>query len=285
MLEVLGRRFGEYPFFADKLWVVQTPYLGMEHQTLVAYGGDLSPSKLGFDPLLLHELAHEWWGNKVSVRDWADIWIHESFATYSEAIYVNDTEGLEAYLAYMQRLRPKIENDAPLVQGTDLPGSVAYTNDTYFKGAWVLHTLRYLIGDEAFFGTLEDLMTDPHLAYGFISTRDVLEAFAKRSGIQLDWFWSRYLYRSELPGWTLEQASEGPGVRVVVRWDDPYFLMPVPVRIGEKTERLPIVNHRASVLIDPNATLEVDPDGWILSAGPAATGPSDTDAGTDTGGR
>ena len=93
ILEVFGRRFGEFPFFEDKFAVAHAPYYGMEHQTLVAYGALFTDNGYGFDDLLLHEVAHEWWGNKITVADWADFWIQEGFATYAEAVYVNDTLG------------------------------------------------------------------------------------------------------------------------------------------------------------------------------------------------
>jgi aminopeptidase N len=150
MLEVLGRRFGEYPFLADKYAVAQSPHLGMEHQTLVAYGARFRDNPYGFDWLLMHETAHEWWGNAVTVRDWADFWIHEGFATYSEAVFVNDTLGVEKYLAYMRRLRRGVRNRLPIVRGRDLDTVAAYHGDIYGKGACVLHTLRWLLGDDAF---------------------------------------------------------------------------------------------------------------------------------------
>ena len=113
VLAVLGRRFGEYPFFADKFWVAQAPYLGMEHQTIVAYGAGFSDNEFGFDELLLHEVAHEWWGNKITAPDWGDFWIHEGFASYAEALYVLDTQGEERYLEYMQVLRSPDDEPGP----------------------------------------------------------------------------------------------------------------------------------------------------------------------------
>ena len=142
MLEVLGRRFGEYPFLRDKYWVAETPYLGMEHQTIVAYGADFEDNKFGFDSLLLHETAHEWWGNKITAADWGDFWIHEGFGTYAEAVFVNDTLGVEKYLEYMRRPRKHLGNRKPIVQGRDLTAGAAYIGDIYGKGALVLHTLR-----------------------------------------------------------------------------------------------------------------------------------------------
>lgn len=264
ILEVLGKRFGEYPFFEDKLWVVETPYQGMEHQSLIAYGDPFTNNDFGFDGLLLHELAHEWWGNMISVDDWADFWIHESIGTYAEAIYVNDTQGLEAYLAYMRSLRPKVESKAPLVQGDNLPGSIAYTNDIYFKGAWVLHTLRYLISDGPFFRAIKRCSTDPEHMHGFITTEDLLEAFEQEAGQDLDWFWQRYLYKNELPAWSVARRPEGAQDRVTISWNDPYFSLPFPVLIDEIEQRLTTEDGSASVLVENDAELIIDPSGWLL---------------------
>jgi len=117
MLAVLGKRFGEYPFLADKFAVAQSPHLGMEHQTLVAYGARFRDNPYNFDWLLVHETAHEWWGNAITVRDWADFWIHEGFAVYSEAVLVNDTLGVDKYLAYMRHVRGFVRNRLPIVRG------------------------------------------------------------------------------------------------------------------------------------------------------------------------
>ncbi len=194
ILEVLGRRFGEYPFFNDKFAVAHAPYYGMEHQTLVAYGALFTDNNYGFDDLLLHEVAHEWWGNKISVSDWADFWIQEGFATYAEALYVFDTLGEERYLDYMRRLEQRIDNGEPIVDGRDLTSAEAYTGDIYFKGAWVLHTLRWLIGDDDFFTVLWRFANDPEYAYSLVSTADFTGLVAEVSGLDLGWFWQRYVY-------------------------------------------------------------------------------------------
>ncbi len=149
VLEVLGSYFGEYPFFDDKFAVVHAPYYGMEHQTIVAYGALFTDNHYGFDDLLLHEVAHEWWGNKITVEDWSDFWIQEGFATYAEGLYVLHTLGEDSYFEYMRDMLPRIDNNLPMVQGNDLTSAEAYHGDIYFKGAWVLHTLRWVIGEEA----------------------------------------------------------------------------------------------------------------------------------------
>jgi aminopeptidase N len=265
ILEVLGRRFGEYPFFADKFAVAHAPYYGMEHQTLVAYGALFTDNSYGFDELLLHEVAHEWWGNKITVRDWADFWIQEGFATYAEALYVLDTLGEDQYLDYLARQRPRIRNREPLVRGEDLTSAEAYSGDIYFKGAWVLHTLRWLLGDEIFFEALYRFANDPEYAYGLVSSGDFIELVQALDSRDLGWFWRRYLYRAELPAWSLVRTLEGDFERVELAWDDPAFELPLPVRVAGEDRRLEMPGGRASFTVAPGTPVEIDPDGRVLA--------------------
>ncbi len=265
ILEVLGRRFGEFPFFDDKFAVAHAPYYGMEHQTLVAYGALFTDNAYGFDDLLLHEVAHEWWGNKVTAADWADFWIHEGFATYAEAIYVNDTLGLDRYFDYMDDLRARIANEEPLVAGTDLTSADAYNGDIYHKGAWVLHTLRWLVEDEVFFDAIYRFANDPEYAYGLVSSRDFADLVNELSGHDLTWFWDQYLYRADVPRWRVERHPEAGGEKVEIVWSDPAFVMPLEVEVGGERRRIEMENGRDSFVVAPDTVVEVDPDGWVLA--------------------
>ena len=265
ILEVLGRRFGEYPFFDDKFAVVQAPFYGMEHQTIVAYGALFTDNDFGFDDLLLHEVAHEWWGNKISVSDWADFWIQEGFATYAEALYVLDTLGESRYLEYMARLRERIDDSQPVVQGKNLTSSQAYSGDIYFKGAWVLHSLRWLLGDAHFFTVIWRFANDPEYAYGLVSSQDLAELVSEVSGREIDWFWERYLYRAEEPVWRVRRRLKGDHDRITITWDDRDFEMPLPVRVAGVERRVEMARGRASFLVDHGATVEIDPLGRVLA--------------------
>jgi aminopeptidase N len=265
ILEVLGRRFGEYPFFDDKFAVAHAPFYGMEHQTIVAYGALFTDNEYGFDDLLLHEVAHEWWGNKVTVADWADFWIQEGFATYAEAIYVLDTLGERRYLEYMDRLRQQVENRKPLVLGRNLTSSQAYSGDIYFKGAWVLHTLRWLLGDDDFFTVIWRFANDPEYAYGLVTSRDLEDLVHEVSGRDIDWFWQRYLYRADEPEWYVKRRVEGDRQRITVRWDDPNFELPLPIRVAGEAQRLEMPGGRTSFEADRSAIVEVDPFGRVLA--------------------
>jgi aminopeptidase N len=266
LIRTLGRRFGEYPFFEDKFAVAHAPYYGMEHQTLVAYGALFTDNGYGFDDLLLHEVAHEWWGNKITVSDWADFWIHEGFATYAEALYVNDTLGEDRYLDYMSDLRARISNERPLVQGDELTAAEAYNGDIYHKGAWVLHTLRFLVGDEVFFEALYRFANDPEYAYGLVSSDDFADLVDQISGRNLGWFWERYLLRADVPTWTVQRRIEGDGERVEISWDDPEFEMPLEVAVGGEVRRFDMENGRTSFDVDSDTVVEIDPDGWVLAS-------------------
>jgi aminopeptidase N len=267
ILEVLGRRFGEYPFFGDKFAVVHAPFYGMEHQTLVAYGALFTDNHFGFDDLLLHEVAHEWWGNKISVSDWADFWIQEGFATYAESLYVLDTLGEDRYLDYMNWLRQRVRNRQPIVLGENLTSAQAYSGDIYFKGAWVLHTLRWLIGDEDFFEVLWRFADgDNPEACRLVANEDLTALVAEITGQELDWFWQRYLHRADEPRWRVVRRAETLGERVLISWDDRDFEMPLPVYVGGEELRIEMTGGRAELVVDRGVTVEIDPRGRVLAS-------------------
>ena len=271
ILDVLGRRIGEYPFFADKLWVAHAPYYGMEHQTIVAYGAGFEDNEFGFDELLLHELAHEWWGNKITASDWADLWLHEGFATYTEAIYVLDTLGEGRYLEYMQKLRERTINRVPVIRGADLTAAEAFSPDVYTKGAWVLHMLRLLMGDEAFFEALWEFADgDNPSACRFATTDEFIRLVETKAARDLTWFWQRYLFTAELPAWEMSRVNEGPTDRVTLEWNDAAFEMPLPVQIGDRREIVAMPGGRGEFEVDTNADVIVDPNREVLTAGPLA---------------
>jgi aminopeptidase N len=265
LLELYGRRFGEYPFFADKLWVVHAPYLGMEHQTLVAYGSDFADNEFGFDWLLAHELAHEWWGNKVTASDWGDAWLHEGFASYAEALIVLDSVGEAAYLDYMHSLEIRMTNDDPLIKGTNLESMEGLSPDAYGKGAWVLHMLRYFLGDEAMTEILWRFADgDNPEACRFVTTNEFITLTEEIAGRDLGWFWQRYLHTAELPVWSMTRTGD----RVTVAWDDPSFEMPLTVEIDGRRELVAMAGGRAELRVDRQAEVVVDPEREILANRP-----------------
>ncbi len=270
---------GPYPFRADKYGVAQTPHLGMEHQTIIAYGAGFRRGAMtrgtdwGFDVLHHHELSHEWWGNLVTNRDWSDMWLHEGFGTYMQPLYVERTDGPERYHEYLASLRRRIANRRPLAPLESLSSNDVYTGDIYFKGAWVLHTLRYLIGDEAMFLALRRMAyPDPDLerttdgsACRFATTDDFVRIAEEVAGRDLDWFFEVYVRRASLP--RLETTRKD--TTLTLRWKTPGglpFPMPIDVRIGDETRRLDIPRGGASMSVPAGVTAEIDPDEWVLRA-------------------
>ena len=278
---------GPYPFRADKYGVAHTPHLGMEHQTIIAYGHDFTDNAYGFDYLHHHELGHEWWGNLVSAADWQDFWIHEGFCTYMQALYAERLGGEAAYHRYLAGQRGGIRNRQPVAPREPRTTTQMYftppdytesDGDIYYKGAWVLHTLRYLIGDEAFFQTLRRMaypdpamerVTDGRQAR-FATTDDVRRIAERTSGRELGWFFEVYLRQPALPRLVAEQAENA----LQLRWhlpeglpNDLDFPMPVDVQIDGERRRVEVTREGVAVSLPrPEADVTVDPLGWVLKS-------------------
>ena len=272
---------GPYPFRADKYGVAETPHLGMEHQTIIAYGNDFTRNEHGFDWLHHHELGHEWWGNLVTALDWRDFWLHEGFCSYMQALYSGDLGGMDAYHAAMAPSRPRIRNAkalAPRESKTEgemyllPPDYVESDGDIYNKGKWVLHTLRYLIGDDAFFRSLRrmayptpelETLTDGSQCR-FATTDDFKLIAEEESGRDLDWFFEVYTRQPALPKLVVERS----GTELALRWETPgalAFPMPVDVTVDGATTRVEMVDGGVRVaLTEGNAEPSVDPLNWIL---------------------
>jgi aminopeptidase N len=281
-LRFLEERLGPYPFRADKYGVVHTPYLGMEHQTLIAYGNEFRLNEFGYDWLHFHELAHEWWANLVSNADWKDMWIHEGFATYMEALYREHLAGDTAYHSFMKGIHGRISNRKPVAPRTATSSTEIYffppdytrsDGDMYFKGAWILHTLRYLIGPQTMNRflrrmaypdpSLERVTDGSHCRYA--TTADVLRTAELLSGTQLDWFFDVYLHQPYLP----KLQTEMKGNELILRWivpDNLPFPMPVEVQFGEARVGVDMKDGVGRVLLPSGVTAIVDPDDWILKA-------------------
>jgi len=268
ILSAFAARFGEYPFWNDKYWVVETPYLGMEHQTIVAYGSKFEVDEFGMDWLLLHETAHEWWGNKVSAADWADWWLHEGFGAYAHGVYVDVDAGRERYLEYM---RKRCNAEAfgkyanPVIRGTDQVAEDAYVPEVYSKASCMLHSLRWLLGDEVFYRMLHRFLNDDRFAYRTAGTADFRRLVADMSGAPHDWFFDRYLYDTRLPRWRMERAPEGDDDLLTLSWDDAVFQLPIPVRVGAQTHRVDMSGGHGSLRVPRAAEVRIDPDGWLLA--------------------
>lgn len=191
--------FGPYPWYRDGFKLVESPYAGMEHQSAIAYGnGFKNDPQQGFDYIILHETAHEWWGNAVTANDLADAWIHEGFATYAEALYVEKTRGQPAYLQYLMNYRLFIINRRPLIGEKGIRYFNYKDSDIYMKGAWTLHSLRYVISnDSLFFDILHSFYMENRMKE--ISSEKFEELVNRKTGKDLHWFFEQYLHNRFTP--------------------------------------------------------------------------------------
>jgi len=199
VIRVYEELFGEYPWWKDGYKMVESPFAGMEHQSAIAYGNGFKNNKwLQFDYIIVHETAHEWWGNKITVCDMADLWIHEGFATYSEALFVEKMGYSYGYGGMIYGNRFYCKNKMPVVG----PSGVSYINsddgDIYSKGSMTLHSLRYTIdNDTIFFNILYRFATE----YGdnCVTTSDFVNLVNEATGEDYSWLFNQFLYRREAP--------------------------------------------------------------------------------------
>ncbi|MEJ5264513.1 MAG: M1 family metallopeptidase [Bacteroidales bacterium] len=231
--------YGAYPWPVDGYKLVESPYEGMEHQTAIAYGNRFKNlSFLGADYIILHESAHEWWGNSVTATDYADIWIHEGFATYSEALYVEATQGYEAYLRYLLVYALFIRNKQPLI----LPHSVNFWDykdgDVYFKGALMLHTLRNIIHNDSLFKDIIRTFYHQHQR-GFATSQDFINCVNAKTGTDYSPFFRQYFYNRSCPElqWEYYYDVYAGKAYLYFRFQkaNEDFTMPVRIKINETT--------------------------------------------------
>lgn len=257
-----------YPFAADKYGIARTPFLGMEHQTIIAHGAELGNTaalgyEAGFDALHFHELAHEWFGNHVTVRDWKDFWIHEGFATYLEALYAESLRGDSAYTAVTDYFRRQIVSQRPIAYREPTSVQALYGRDIYFKGAMVLHTLRGLMGDDAFFAFLRRAAGAGTEQPIHVSTDDIIRMAEAAAGRDLAWLFDAYLYHAELPRLAVERSGE----QLTLRWETPAdvpFAMPIELVVDSDTQQVAMPSGRAMRTVPADAEIQVDPRQRVL---------------------
>ena len=278
MLEFFEGYIGPYPFAGEKMGVVETPYLGMEHQTINAYGNEYRKSEYGYDWLLEHEFAHEWFGNQLTNVDWDDMWLHEGFGSYMQPLYLQWLRGDREYHAWLMNQRKVIRNQVPIVRGRamteeEVAGAKGAGNDIYYKGSLMLHTLRNLIGDDAFFDATRQLVygrTDPapgNFEPRYASTGDFIDAVNARTGKDYGWLFDAYLYSAALPELVVERDASGLSLRWRTEGDKP-FPMPLEVRVDGHDVDVPMVDGRGHVDVPPYALYTVDPHSKVLRAQP-----------------
>lgn len=244
MMKAFEHWFGPYPFYEDGFKLVEVPYLGMEHQSSVTYGNQYKKGYLGsdvsgsgwglkFDFIIIHESGHEWFANNITYKDIADMWIHESFTSYSENLFVDYYYGKEASSEYVIGIRKNIKNDKPIIgpYNVNKEGS----GDMYYKGANMLHTLRQLIeDDEKWRQILRGL--NKTFYHQTVTTQQIENYISEQSGIDLTAFFNQYLRDTRIP--TFEYSIENNELKY--RWINivENFDMPIQVTVDEKEQWL-----------------------------------------------
>lgn len=237
MMEFFYKYFGPYPFINDGYKLVQSPHLGMEHQSAVAYGNrylngysGTASSQIGlsFDFIILHETAHEWWGNNITTNDVADMWVHESFGAYSEGLYVEHMHGYEQAMRYINGKKQNIRNDRPMIGPFDV--NMEGSGDMYDKGQLVLNTLRHVIADDALW--IEILVgLNTEFRHQQIDGQQVIDYINKKTEMNLDYFFDQYYRHKDLPTLAVRITKKGDAVSLSYRWrtDVADFNMPIKV--------------------------------------------------------
>jgi aminopeptidase N len=262
--------FGQYPWMKEKFGLVHTPYWGMEHQTINAYGNDYKKTKLGYDFILFHEMGHEWWGNYLSVADWADFWIHEGFDTYAEALFVEEKFGKSAAKTFVNnRYKNNIQNKQIVVPVKNTTTEYKTDNDVYYKGAHILHTLRYLVGDEVLRESLKEFIHMPkELPQNQTSTKEFISLIHENSGDNIQWFFDQYLYQIELPTLEIEEEIIKNKKFIDLWWQNDGFKMPMDISFqsfdGQRHRKLMLNNSPTRIAIPLKSDLIIDPDNWVL---------------------
>ena len=264
---------GPYPFGDEKMGVVDTPHLGMEHQTINAYGNDYKVDRFGFDWLLHHEFAHEWFGNQLTHKDPDDMWLHEGFGSYMQPLYSQYLYGDAVYFEHLSRLRRGIKNKAPVVAGRPMTEQEVYVDgpasDIYNKGAVFLHTLRELIGDEAFFKATRKLVygTDTpkpgNFKPLFRGTEHLIEIVNEVTGKDYTWLFKAYLYEKDLPKLMVNRTAD----KVQYQWqlaEGIAFEMPLEVSVNGKVTVLPMTDMKGELALNVGDTVITDPEAKVL---------------------
>lgn len=241
MLKSFEYWFGPYAFYEDSFKIVEAPHLGMEHQSGIAYGNkfengylgrDLSGSGWGlkWDFIIVHEAGHEWFGNNITEKDVADMWIHEAFTAYSETLFTETYYGKDAASEYVRGTRKAIQNDIPIigVYGVNQEGS----GDMYYKGANMIHTLRtWMNNDEKFRQMLRGL--NKEFYHQTVTTEQIENYIAKFSGLNLNTFFNQYLRTIKVP--TLELKQNGNKVEYRYTNVVDGFAMPLRLKDSDVT--------------------------------------------------
>jgi aminopeptidase N len=250
--------FGKYPFYEDSYKLVQVPYLGMEHQSSVTYGNgfkngyrgrDLSGTGVGmkFDFIIVHESGHEWFGNNISMKDAADMWIHESFTNYSENLFVEYFFTQKEAEDYVIGCRKNVRNDTPII-GT-YNQNKSGSGDMYYKGGNMLHTIRHIIDNDIKWRSILRGLNSTFY-HKTVTTQQIEDYISKESGIDLSKVFDQYLRTTKIP----KLVFHTDGKKVAYRFDNVVDGFSMPLKV--------LVNGKLTVLYatDSKKTFEAEKD-------------------------
>jgi len=276
MIEIYSQQFGQYPFINEKYGHAQFGWGGgMEHQTISSMGGFS-------DGLISHELAHMWFGDKITCKDWHHIWLNEGFATYSEILYREMKYGKSVYdslIAYRMRRALNATGSIWVQNASDIY-EILNPFRSYSKGACVLHMLRGIVGDETFFNILYTYANDPVLSYGVATTEDFQEIAEEVYGQSLDYFFQEWIYGENYPEYTVNWGTTlvddntykiDMNITQEMNSDPQFFTMPVQIKVytnsGDTT--ITVFNNSQSQDFQFEVTgkpdsIVFDPGNWIL---------------------
>ena len=286
MMRFFENHFSPYPF--DRYSMAEAANRGaMEHQTMTTWSSQLITGDHRYDYIVAHELAHHWWGDLVTLGDWRDIWLNEGFATYCEALYFESLNGAVYLQDYMENLAAAYYKEtARLGHFAIYDPDYLWGGTVYQKGAWVLHMLRWTIGEDAFWRTLQSYART--FAYSNAVTPDFIKIAETESGQKLDWFFDQWIYKPGYPdldiSWNFQQL-ENAKYRVKIdieqkQWDKFQFVLPVEVALetvaGKKLDTLQIAERKNSFTIETDSqpvSLQFDPHNWLLKQDDIVSGP------------
>jgi aminopeptidase N len=240
MMECFENYFGIYPFWNDGYALVETPYLGMEHQSAIAYGNNFLPGYHGntshidgldFDFIIVHESGHEWWGNSITTNDIADMWVHEGFCTYAEVLYVECMHGYDAMLSYVNNQKRSVRNDKPVIGPYHV--NQAGSSDMYFKGSLMLHTLRTLVKDDKlWFEIIMGISND--FKYQTIDSQQIIDYINNTTNKDFSNIFNQYLKNANVPEFEYNLEKEGRNTTLVCKWNAiDNFDMPLLINTGK----------------------------------------------------
>jgi aminopeptidase N len=278
MLEIFSEKFGEYPFLKEKYGHAQFGWGGgMEHQTVSSMGF------YAFNPSTIsHELAHQWFGDKITCKDWHNIWLNEGFATYSEGIYFEALNGKNAYKNFIntEMYYAKLAKGSIYVKNISMVNEIFNSYRSYAKAGIVLHMLRGVLGDSLFFRTLKEYANHPEFSYGVAVTEDFQAVTEKVSGHQLEYFFKQWIYGENFPVysvyWNYNQQDENNytvnvHINQSVNSNPAFFSMPIQLRILTQTQDtiITVFNDQQSQSFSFTVrgvpySLVFDPENWIL---------------------